>query len=644
MEIRKLQNKRFPARRLLMATILAAYFYVLMEWIFIATKPSFMNALSTFRQVEILLVVGSLLALLCSLVLLPLLALGWFVRGNQGRNNLVKIGVLAPSGILAVTFLLMLDNFTYTIFTFGIVSSKGLARGLYAVVFLGLYALCYRSLLRSFTRSRPRKSRGPVQKVTFALLLAGTVFFALFPFVFDRADTGLHLESGMTTNRRPNILWITGDGIDAQHMSLYGYERNTTPRMRELAATSLLVENNFPNGSNTAGSVISMYTSKYASTTRVVYPPNILRGADAYQHLPGILHFQDYFTVQISYPHHVDAYTLNVLEGFDVANERSLEVSGVLKAITTRLPNDYAYFVYELANRAVDRLRHIFFIKEMKNPNDIVTQDADPINDQKKVDELLRYLQVEEQPLFAHVHLLGTHGPTYQPREQVFSQGQNPAEQGLYNLDFYDDSILDFDAILGEIIDALQASGQWENTILVVGSDHGQEFLSNKRIPLLIHFPGDEYAGRLKTNGQNLDIAPTLLDYLGLEVPGWMEGKSLLDGEPGQRPIYSFGVHSKGLTMQDENGRYMIDTSKVKPPFYQFGEISVVFCQNWYRLDLTTTEWTSGKVDGHTAPCAESGQPQDEAIIDLMRNHLQQKGFDTSSIDDYYPGTSPQGQ
>ena len=94
--------------------------------------------------------------------------------------------------------------------------------------------------------------------------------------------------------------------------------------------------------------------------------------------------------------------------------------------------------------------------------------------------------------------------------------------------DFYDDSILTFDHYLGEVLNALEQTGKINNTILVIYSDHPMRYNARHRVPLVIHFPNDEFAGRIETNVQNLDIAPTILDYLGVNQPTWMVGKSLL--------------------------------------------------------------------------------------------------------------------
>ena len=125
----------------------------------------------------------------------------------------------------------------------------------------------------------------------------------------------------------PNILLITGDGINASHTSLYGYERDTTPTLKALAATSLVAENAFPNSSNTMSGLLSIYTSKYPTQTRVLYAPDILKNADAYQHMPGILKSLGYYSAQFTHAYFADAYSMNMLSAFDIANGRTESVA-----------------------------------------------------------------------------------------------------------------------------------------------------------------------------------------------------------------------------------------------------------------------------------------------------------------------------
>ena len=185
--------------------------------------------------------------------------------------------------------------------------------------------------------------------------------------------------------------------------------------------------------------------------------------------------------------------------------------------------------------------RDITFIREMSNPYLEVTGEQLPSGDQYRVRKLINTLKESEGPLFVHMHLMGTHGDRFPIKQQVFSTGQ--LQEYPWMTDFYDDSVLQFDEYVGEVVSELSKLGILEDTIIVIYSDHGQHYFTDQRVPLLLRFPNGDYAGRIRNNVQNLDIAPTILEYLGQPVPGWMEGRSLLAGEPDTlRPIFSAGI------------------------------------------------------------------------------------------------------
>lgn len=102
--------------------------------------------------------------------------------------------------------------------------------------------------------------------------------------------------------------------------------------------------------------------------------------------------------------------------------------------------------------------------------------------------------------------------------------------------------IMLIDDQLRRIVDVLRSTGQLENTIIVYMSDHG-ELLGDHglilkgcrffdglvRIPLIFSWPGELRAGlRSDALVESIDVAPTLLQAAGLEVPGSMQGRSLL--------------------------------------------------------------------------------------------------------------------
>jgi hypothetical protein len=600
-----------------------------MEWLFFATKPSFMDAMPFGRKLEVFVLTGFVLALPVLACLTLLRMLGWIPGATKRRGVFLFIGGCFPAILAGALSLLLIDNFTYTVFGFGIVSTRGLARAAYGVLAIALLAVWYRQVLRGMVARAGIWRR--VQSGLALALLAGGLGLAIF-----RAFTGTgHSGEGTAVlQRRPNIVLLGGDGVVANHMSLYGYGRDTTPRLRQLAETGLLAENNFTNASHTTGSVFSMLTGKYPADTRLLYSPNILQGADAYEHLPGILQRAGYTTVEITFPYYVDAYTVNLQDGFDVVNGRSIEAGAISRLARRFHLEDAGYFISSLSERIFDRLLHIFYIRLMPDLYHQVLQPVDPntvpiMTDEQRIRQLIYLLKTSDQPVFVHVHLMGTHGARFYPRKQVFSAG---ADQSMdWMTPYYDDAILDFDSYAGELLNALAASDLMDETVLVVYSDHTPGQHTDDKIPLLFHFPRGAFAGRIRSNTQNLDVAPTLLDYLGLETPDWMAGQSLLHGDPpAARPIISSGV--VGVDCEPPDWWCVADPNLVRPPFYQFGYVQVVVCRTMYTLELNTDRWSEEPVIGSTAACGPDELPTRAQVRQLILEHLRQNGFDVSSL------------
>ena len=107
----------------------------------------------------------------------------------------------------------------------------------------------------------------------------------------------------------------------------------------------------------------------------------------------------------------------------------------------------------------------------------------------------------------------------------------------------YDAAVLESDANLGSVIDELKETGRWDETLFILVSDHGEElgdhggWLHDQsaydeliRVPLVIRFPGDEFAGRrIEGPVSLLDIVPTIMDYLHRpELAANCRGQSLM--------------------------------------------------------------------------------------------------------------------
>ena len=641
--LKELKFQTQPWTSLLSLTVLLSFLYVVMEWIFITTSPSFsasgMGLIGFDHKLSMFFIAGLILSLTSAIFLILLFGINLVARYQIWESFLFSAAKVIPAFLLACLLLLLVDNFTYTLFNIGIVTTMGRRRVIYAFLFIFLFVLVYiwtNRLLKQSTKDE-NKFRPWNAYLALGLLVISGVFT-----VMGLRDTSMILSEvrDMVSDyqiERPNIILLGVDGLNASHMSLYGYERDTTPTLRELAQESLVAENAFANATTSLGSITSMLTGKLPVTTRVLYRPDILVGLDAYQHLPGILKGYGYHTVEISFPYYADAYEANFRGGFDLVNNRSME-SNPAKELGWRLGGDYAaFFLGAIYDRISSRLLHVFFIESMDNPYSMVTTlPGELMNDRERIDQLITFIDNAESPQFIHVHMMGTHGPFFSPRERVFSKDKSQDE--AFMIDFYDDAILDFDKYVSEVIAYLDQQDLLDRTILVIYTDHGMKYTTKDRLPLIIRFPYGEFSGKMSNNVQNLDVPATILDYLGLEIPAWMHGESLLKGEPSPwRSIYSSAPTYLTLSELNISGNHVelwgLDLGQIKPPFYQFGWEKAIICHQWYRLNLVNQAWEYGEIFGHTSPCDESSMPTIDQVQAELIQHLMVNGFNINSLE-----------
>lgn len=191
-----------------------------------------------------------------------------------------------------------------------------------------------------------------------------------------------------------------------------------------------------------------------------------------------------------------------------------------------------------------------------------------------------------EQPLFLFVHTFDAHAPFQDGDPQSIERfrareaGDGPRDHELFRLRFlhqmnmlripeygrmaellndYDAGVHDADAGVAAILDWLEAHGRLQDALVIVTSDHGESFADHGihvghgigltddeiHVPLVLKLPGDEAAGRRVNAAVDLtDLAPTVLDVMGVPVPAEMQGESLLGALRGQarRRRHVFGT------------------------------------------------------------------------------------------------------
>ena len=259
----------------------------------------------------------------------------------------------------------------------------------------------------------------------------------------------------------------------------------------------------------------------------------------------------------------------------------------------------------------------------MVNQYDLIMGGDQNFDDIKKINKTIKLLTQTEQPFFVQIHWMGTHGIHQNPGDHVFYNSRDINTQEQRDDAIYDDNILEFDRGLGKLVSDLKNKNLFDKTILVVSSDHNRNRLTTNRIPLVIHFPDGQYSGARTSDIQLMDIAPTVLDYLGISKPEYMRGDSFLRKELGNRPIFATAIGNA--------------KDPFHQPFYQFGYISIVYCNEWFRYDLISQSYENGKVDGHTDPCGDNFISKSQ-VTELIINHLASEGFNVSDVESALSG------
>jgi arylsulfatase A-like enzyme len=177
-----------------------------------------------------------------------------------------------------------------------------------------------------------------------------------------------------------------------------------------------------------------------------------------------------------------------------------------------------------------------------------------------------------DQRFFLHYLPIAGHHPYATPKPGPFPESDDAA-QYLNALHFGD-------AALGKFLDGLRTRGLDTNTLFVIYGDHGEAFgqhdgnyghtlavfEENIHVPLLVALPGAWHeATRVKRIASLVDVAPTLLELLGLKAPADYQGASLL--EPRDRAALFFTDYSLPLAgLRDGRWKLIVElgTARVK--------------------------------------------------------------------------------
>jgi arylsulfatase A-like enzyme len=352
---------------------------------------------------------------------------------------------------------------------------------------------------------------------------------------------------------RPNVVLISFDALSAQDMSLYGYGLPTTPQFERLARRSYNFVNFASTSDFTSPAVASLLTGQYPLTNRVF---------QLYGHIPHRLRKDNIAWVLLQHGYSTAAIVTN-----PAAHPLALRVANSFSSLPWPPVSSWVFpgtfllqlrhsLLFDAANGvAVNAFLKFGCLLGLFNKVSWVKPRA-------VFASARRFIPGAPAPYFLWIHLYPPHAPymtdtrflgrflpgsDFTTQAQYFWQApgaQYPPEM-QHEVDLlrlrYDESISECDSALGEFLDWMAASHRDANTVLVVTSDHGENFSASwwshespdlhyaeTHIPLLISLPGQN-RGYTETEDADLtDVAPTLLAELGIGKPSWMEGHPLI--------------------------------------------------------------------------------------------------------------------
>jgi|GEM_PF-594219 len=318
------------------------------------------------------------------------------------------------------------------------------------------------------------------------------------------------MYSWENAGEKPNIFLISIDTLRADHMGCYGYERNTTPVIDEFTKDAVLFEKHIASSSWTLPSHMSLLTSTLPSHHQKMHPST--RPESDIIMLPEILKKYNYFNFG-----YVTWIYVSPVYGFDIGFD-NFNYSPRLRADYLSIRTQYKLSQYP-------NIRGFYFIHFF-----------DPHGDYLPPPE---YRNIWDKGYTGK--LQGDLGGrcTYLER---FGRDDLSAEDLNHVISLYDGEILYTDTSIGKLFKRLKKEGIYEDSLIIITSDHGEEFLERGgwqhtetvyqeliHVPLIIKFPQNKWAGkRVKTPVSQIDVMPTILDYLDIEFPVQTEGVSLL--------------------------------------------------------------------------------------------------------------------
>ncbi|MGD8456070.1 MAG: sulfatase-like hydrolase/transferase [Anaerolineales bacterium] len=374
-----------------------------------------------------------------------------------------------------------------------------------------------------------------------------------------------------------NVLIIVFDALSASNVPLFGYRRNTTPKLLEIAKQAIVYHRHYAGGNYTTPGTASLLTGTYPWTHRAIKLgdgvvknraihnifnvfPNHQRFA--YTHNYNVDHLLYQFQNDIEEKENL--WELFLASGRVISQLFSKDIDAVSivegAVFDTSNPSTYSLLLSRFVKEIIDKRS----LKVTKDYEDLFPRGLPSFKEktweffilENAIDWLTNQIEGCKHPFLGYIHLLPPHDP-YRTRKEfidIFNDGWKPDEKpGFFAPDkfysngranearrWYDEYILYVDSEFHRLFNYLQKSGELENTILIFTSDHGEMFergiighdtLSMHQpvihIPLVILHPDQKEGIDVISPTSTVDLLPTLLYLNGQPIPEWCQGEVL---------------------------------------------------------------------------------------------------------------------
>lgn len=326
----------------------------------------------------------------------------------------------------------------------------------------------------------------------------------------------------------PNVFLLVVDTLRADHLSSYGASKNKTPVIDGLAADGTRFARAYSQASWTRPSFGTIFTSLYPSSHRAIHKSDAL--PEAVVTLAEVMQGAGYATVGFANNINV-APLFGFQQGFDqyVFLEPEFFFGATESAAQLTIYNQLRL----IRERFVSKKK---WVENYYQPADVVVKHG------------LDWIAARDpqRPFFMFLHFMEPHDPYFvhpyngEAYARVANPNPDPSLADTYR-DAYDGAIRFLDEELAKFIAELKARGLYDDAVILLTADHGEEFhehggwwhgttLYDEQLAVPLIVKGGPAAPKGVVNEavvSSLDIAPTLIQAAGLKVPQSMVGKPL---------------------------------------------------------------------------------------------------------------------